>query len=311
LNKYKPSYLKLKESGEFRRRVEISSSRLSNCNICPHNCSVNRLDDELGICRTGKNAVISSFGPHLGEENPIRGRYGSGTIFFSRCNLSCQFCQNYDISQRTSGEAIDPKDLAIIMLQLQERGCHNINLVSPSHVIPQILAAVYIAANAGLAVPLVYNSGGYDSIDTLKMLDGIVDIYMPDMKYADKDIAERFSKIIDYPDINQAAIKEMHKQVGDLDCDHQNIAYRGLLVRHLILPNNLAGTRKILEFLVREVSQDTYINLMDQYRPAFRASQYPELNRRITQEEYNDSIEIANELGLHRLDERKSSFFLF
>jgi putative pyruvate formate lyase activating enzyme len=236
---------------------------------------------------------------------------GSGTIFFTRCNLRCQYCQNHDISQSDAGSKARPQELAEMMLDLQRRGCHNINFVSPSHVVPQIMAGVLVAAQAGLQIPLVYNTGGYDSLAMLELLDGVVDIYMPDMKYADARIARRYSKIRDYPQVNQAAVKEMHRQVGDLQLDERGIATRGLLVRHLILPANLAGTDEIVRFLAEQISTDTYLNLMDQYRPAYRAHNYPDLNRRISQEEYQAAVSMARAAGLNRLDQRRSSLFWF
>jgi putative pyruvate formate lyase activating enzyme len=220
--------------------------------------------------------------------------------------LQCQYCQNADISQGDTGYEVEPEDLAKIMLELQERGCHNINFVTPSHVVPQIMAAVLIAAQAGLRLPLVYNTGGYDSVSMLEMLDGVFDIYMPDMKYADADIGQRYSKVPDYPQVNQAAVKEMHRQVGDLQLDAGGIASRGLLVRHLILPDNLAGTDEIIRFLAEDISKDTYLNLMDQYRPAYKAAQYPKLNRPISSAEYKAAVRMAHEAGLHRLDQRRS-----
>jgi putative pyruvate formate lyase activating enzyme len=309
MNTFQASYLKLLESGELKTRVASGYEHLSSCNICAHHCEVNRREEEFGICKTGLRAKISSYGPHMGEEDPLRGTQGSGTIFFTRCNLRCQYCQNHDISQTDSGYEVEPEELAEIMLELQDAGCHNINFVSPSHVVPQILAGVLIAAYAGLNIPLVYNTGGYDSLSTLSLLLDVIDIYMPDMKYADADIARRFSKIPDYPQINQTAVKEMHSQVGDLVINDRGLALRGLLVRHLILPNNLAGTEKILEFLANRISKNTYLNLMDQYRPAFKAHHYPEINRRITKEEYQQAVDSAIRLGLTRLDKRHSPLF--
>jgi putative pyruvate formate lyase activating enzyme len=265
----------------------------------------------LGICKTGDLATVSSYGPHLGEENPLRGFRGSGTIFFTRCNLRCQYCQNHDISQTDSGQEIEPEELATIMLDLQEQGCHNINFVSPSHVVPQIIAGVLLAAQAGLRLPLVYNTGGYDSLSTLKSLDGIIDIYMPDIKYADARIGQRYSKVPNYPQVNQIAIKEMHRQVGDLQLDRRGIATRGLLVRHLVLPNNLAGTDQIVNFLSEKISRKTYLNLMDQYRPAYCAHTLPDLNRPISQDEYQQAIRWAVGAGLKRLDERRSGILWF
>jgi len=297
-----PAYLKLLESGELNRRVTEAYQHLESCDLCAWKCGVNRRAGELGVCRTGEKARVSSYGPHFGEEAPLRGWGGSGTIFFARCNLRCQYCQNYEISQTDSGVEVEPEDLAEIMLRLQALGCHNINLVSPSHVVAQILAAVLIAAQAGLRLPLVYNTGGYDSMESLHLLDGVIDIYMPDMKYADPEIAKRYSRIPDYPRVNQAAVREMYRQVGDLQIDNNGIAVRGLLVRHLVLPNNLAGTEEIVNFLAKEISPNTYLNIMAQYYPTYRAHLYPEINRRITAEEYQAAIRAAHRAGLYRLD---------
>jgi putative pyruvate formate lyase activating enzyme len=300
---FEPAYLSLLESGELKRRVQIAYDRLAACDICPRKCGVNRREDELGACRTGELAVVSSAGPHFGEETPLVGRRGSGTIFVSWCNLNCQYCQNYEISQLGQGEPVTPEELAGLMLSLQRRGCHNINLVSPSHVVPQILAAVLIAAHAGLHIPLVYNTGGYDSLETLGLLDSVVDIYMPDMKYADAATAERYSRIKDYPAVNQAAVREMHRQVGDLTMDEHGIALRGLLVRHLVLPEELAGTAQIVRFLA-SLSTHTYLNVMDQYRPCYKAHTLPPLNRRLAAKEYQQAVDLAHQAGLQRLDKR-------
>jgi putative pyruvate formate lyase activating enzyme len=303
---FEPAYLQLLRSGELKRRVKAAYARLAACDICARECGVNRRESAEGAaCKTGERAVVSSAGPHFGEEDPLVGTGGSGTIFFAWCNLWCQFCQNYDISQRGSGYEVEAEELAGMMLSLQSQGCHNINLVSPSHVVPQILAALLVAAEAGLRRPLVYNTGGYDSLETLKLLDGVVDIYMPDMKYADANIARRYSKIANYPVVNQAAIREMHNQVGDLRIDDRGVAQRGLLVRHLVLPEDQAGTAEIVAFLRDEISPDTYINVMAQYRPCFRAHELPPLNRRITDQEYSRAVELAQEAGL-RLDERRT-----
>jgi putative pyruvate formate lyase activating enzyme len=305
MNAFVPAYMKL-DFGEFQDRVAEAYKHLSVCDVCALNCPVDRRVGQLGACKTGETARVSSYGPHMGEENPLRGNRGSGTIFFTRCNLRCQYCQNHDISQTDSGDGVEPEELAAIMLDLQARGCHNINFVSPSHVVPQIMAGVLIAAKAGLKIPLVYNTGGYDSMAMLKLLDGIIDIYMPDMKYADPKIGHRYSKIPNYPQVNQAAVKEMHRQVGDLQVDERGIATRGLLVRHLILPHNLAGTDQIVEFLKDEISPNTYLNLMSQYRPEFRAHHYPDLNRRISALEYQQAYNWALEARLTRLDQRRS-----
>ncbi len=246
--------------------------------------------------------VISSYGPHFGEEAPLVGKHGSGTIFFTYCNLQCVFCQNYTISQLGEGRAVDREELAGMMLSLQAKGCHNINLVSPTHVVPYILDALELAVSKGLYLPLVYNSGGYDSVETLGLLDGIIDIYMPDMKYSDKKVAEQLSGIKDYPKVNKATIKEMHRQVGDLQIDKQGVAHRGLLVRHLVLPNRLAGTREVVRFLAQEVSTNTYLNIMAQYRPCHKAFDIPQLARSVLGQEFYEAIDLAHQQGLHRLD---------
>jgi putative pyruvate formate lyase activating enzyme len=310
-NGFEPAYLQLHRTGELRERVREAYHGLEECALCPRRCQVNRRSGETGACRTGEEAIVASYSPHFGEESPLVGHHGSGTIFFSWCNLRCRFCQNCDISQFGSGEPVEPTGLATIMLRLQGLGCHNINLVSPSHVVPQILVGVYIAAEAGLHIPLVYNTGGYDAMDTLALLEGIVDIYMPDMKYADADIAHRYSGIVDYPHHNQEAVKEMHRQVGDLVMDQDGIALRGLLVRHLVLPEGLAGTEEIMRFLAEDISKDTYLNIMDQYRPCHEAHELPPLNRRITRSEYSTAVQAAQAVGLTRLDRRLSRYIIF
>jgi putative pyruvate formate lyase activating enzyme len=299
---FEPAYLDLLRSGELRRRVEVAYKRLHACDFCGRGCRVDRRE-QPGACHTGVRAVVSSFGPHLGEEDPLRGYRGSGTIFFAWCNLSCQYCQNYDISQLGHGDEVEPEDIASMTLALQTRECHNVNFVSPTHVVAPILAAVLIAAEAGLRLPLVWNTGGYDSLEALQLLDGVVDIYMPDMKYADAEVAYRYSRIRDYPAVNQAAVREMHRQVGDLTLDERGIARRGLLVRHLVLPGGLAGTAEVARSLA-EISRDTYINVMDQYRPCYRAHDHPPLNRRITAGEYEAAVNAARRAGLHRFDRR-------
>lgn len=306
--KFSPAYKKLLQSGELKQRAIAAQDHLSICDVCAWRCPVNRREGHLGVCKTGIKAMVSSYGAHMGEENPLRGYRGSGTIFFTRCNLRCQYCQNYQISQKYSGEEIGAQELAAMMLELQAFGCHNINLVSPSHVVPQIISAVLIAAQAGLTLPLVYNTGGYDSLSMLKMLEDIVDIYMPDMKYADPVKAKKYSRIPDYPRVNQEAVLEMHRQVGNLLINPDGIAIRGLLIRHLILPNDLADTEEIIDFIANMVSKETYLNLMDQYHPAYRAHLYPELNRRISKEEYRKAIDHAHKAGLTRLDDRRPIF---
>ena len=306
----KPAYSRLLEHGELKERAAMAYEHLNHCDLCGHECGVDRLAGIRGVCQTLERARISSYGPHHGEEDPLRGWRGSGTIFFSRCNLHCQYCQNHDISQSDQGEEVEPEELAAIMLELQRYGCHNINLVSPSHVIAPILGAIVFAAQAGLNIPIVYNTGGYDSITALKLLEGVIDIYMPDMKYAFPRTGLHYSKIRNYPQINQAAVKEMFKQVGDLKINQEGIAMRGLLVRHLVLPYNLAGSEQIVKFLADEISPNTYVNLMDQYRPAFKAKQYPKLKREITSTEYKHAVHLANEAGLQRFDSRRTRFLL-
>jgi len=304
---FQPAYLQLLDNGELKQRAAEAYRRLEACDICPRECGVNRRESSKGaLCRTGERAVVSSCTAHFGEEAPLVGTGGSGTIFFAWCNLRCQYCQNYGISQLGEGREVEPEQLAAMMLHLQERGCHNINLVSPTHVVPQILAGVLIAAHAGLRIPLVYNTGGYDSLKTLALLDGVFDIYMPDIKYSNEATARRLSKIEDYPAINRAAVTEMHRQVGDLSMDDRGVAERGLLVRHLVLPEGLAGTSEVVRFLAEEISPNTYINIMDQYRPCYNATDFPKLNRRISNAEHAEALRLAQEAGLCRLDDRRA-----
>jgi putative pyruvate formate lyase activating enzyme len=299
------SYLRLQRRGKLHQRVEQAVAMLADCHLCPRDCGVDRLAGEVGTCRTGRQASVASFHAHFGEEAPLVGSHGSGTIFFSWCNLRCLFCQNYEISQLGEGEAVTPDTLAMMMLVLQKRGGHNINLVSPSHVVPQILEALELAIEYGLTIPLVYNTGGYDALATLALLDGIVDIYMPDMKYADAAIAQELSGIKDYPAHNRAAVKEMHRQVGDLTLDENGVASRGLLVRHLVLPEGLAGTADVVRFLATEISPQTYLNIMDQYRPCHKAHTRPPLDRPLTRQEYRQAVDLALAAGLTRLDDRR------
>lgn len=296
-----PSYLRNLSTVAFSERVDQAADKLMECRICPLECGVNRLEDKKGLCLTGRYAQVSSFGPHHGEEKPLSGWQGSGTIFFSRCNLHCVFCQNADISQEGFGNEVTAEELAQIMLDLQRVGCHNINLVSPSHVVPQILKSIFLASQKGLNLPIVYNCGGYDSIQTLKLLDGVIDIYMPDMKYANEMVAKKYSRVPNYPTINQTAVLEMFRQVGDLVMDENGIAVKGLLVRHLIMPDGIAGTEKVIHFLAENVSRNVYLNLMDQYWPAYQANRYPEINRRINPSELKKAIDIARKMDLQRL----------
>jgi len=290
-----PSYLKLYQSGELENRIKKALNMLEKCNICPHKCGVNRLNNEKGFCRTGRNAIISSYFPHHGEEFPIRGFNGSGTIFISNCNMKCVYCQNYDISQLGNGEEVSAKYFADAMLYLQAQGCHNINFVTPSHVVPQILEALMIAIKKGLKIPLVYNTSSYDSLETLRLLDGIFDIYLPDFKYADNETGLKYSKVKNYFDLASNAIKEMYRQVGDLITDSDGIAIKGVLVRHLILPNNIAKTEKIIKFL-KSISSKFVINIMAQYHPCYKAFEYPELSRTISSNEFKNALKIANNL---------------
>ena len=300
-----PSYLKTHKDGVLEKRIEAALAILENCRLCPRHCGVNRLEGELGVCRAGREAVVSSYSPHFGEEDPLVGRQGSGTIFMTHCNLGCVFCQNYEISHLSEGVKVSSSDLAQMMLTLQRRGCHNINFVTPTHMVPQILEALPEAIAGGLKVPLVYNCGGYEEVDSLRLLDGIFDIYMPDFKFWDSEVATRFCSAPDYPEKACSAIKEMHQQVGDLTLNEEGIAQRGLLVRHLVMPEGLAGSREIMRFLAKEVSKDTYVNVMSQYRPCGEAHKFPELRRAITTEEYREAVSMAQEEGIHRLDERK------
>ncbi len=302
-----PRYRQLLETGELVWRAAEAHRRLANCDLCPRYCLVDRTETINGAaCRTGVSAVVQSYGPHFGEEAPLSGTRGSGTIFFSWCNMRCLYCQNWEISWHGEGITVNDEALAAMMLSVQSRGCHNVNLVSPSHVVAQILSALVIAAQRGLTVPLVYNTGGYDSPEALRLLDGVIDIYMPDMKYGDDGPARRYSKVRDYVAVNRSAVREMHRQVGDLVLDDRGVAVRGLLVRHLVLPRGLADTEAVLRFLADEVSPATYVNLMGQYRPCYRASDYPELARRPTAAEMQQAFSTAERLRLCRLNGREA-----
>jgi putative pyruvate formate lyase activating enzyme len=297
-------YLKLHELGELAERIAAARQLLSPCRVCPRQCKVDRLSDEKGICRTGIRAVVSSYAPHFGEESPLVGTGGSGTIFLTNCNLLCVFCQNYEISHLGQGIETDAGQLSSMMISLQRQGCHNINFVTPSHVVPQILAALPKAIEKGLTLPLVYNSSGYDALETLRLLEGVVDIYMPDFKFWTRESGKLYAKAPDYAEVARKAIVEMHRQVGDLVMDGAGVAVRGLLVRHLVMPGGLDETREILGFLAREVSVDTYVNVMDQYRPCGRANQFPPIDRMLTKDEYQEALRLARDAGLQRLDEK-------
>lgn len=303
-----PAYLKLGVE-ELERRAEAALAGLASCRVCPRDCEVNRLADETAICKIGRYAKVGSAFPHFGEEDCLRGWKGSGTIFFSLCNLRCVFCQNFDISQAGEGKTVTPQELAGLMLALQDKGCHNINFVTPEHVVPQILEALPAAVRGGLRLPLVYNTSAYDSLESLRHLDGIVDIYMPDFKVWDRQVAKRYLKAPDYPEAARAVVKEMHRQVGPLAFDERGLARRGLLVRHLVMPGGLGGTREVMRFLAQEVSRDTYVNIMSQYYPAGLVGEdrYPEINRHVTPEEMAEARRVAVEEGLSRFDERRPS----
>jgi putative pyruvate formate lyase activating enzyme len=282
----------------IKERVEQAYKLLQNCRVCPRRCGVDRLNGERGICRVGKNPMISSYNLHFGEEPPISGIRGSGTIFFTGCNLRCIYCQNFPISQLGHGLEITTKDLAERMISLQSRGCHNISFVTPTHFVPQILEALSFAWDMGFDLPLVYNSSGYDSIEALRLLDGIIDVYLPDMRYSDNRAAKRLSSVEDYVEINREAVREMYRQVGNLVTDGDGIAKKGLLIRHLILPDDLAGSKKTFRFIKEEISAQVYVSLMGQYFPSFKAKEDVSIKRKITHEEYEQAKESFFESGL-------------
>jgi putative pyruvate formate lyase activating enzyme len=297
---FEPAYLHLLSPGDLRARAEQAREHLRACDLCARHCGMDRFE-HFGFCRTGPQAWVASFGAHHGEEVPLSGWAGSGTVFFSRCNLRCVFCQNHEISQRYSGRMMTAEELAAVFLAVQETGCHNLNLVSPTHVLAAILPALARAAEKGLRLPIVYNTGGYDSLEALALLDGIVDIYMPDMKYNDAAVSRRLSHAAVYPQANQLAVREMHRQVGNLRIDDQGLAERGLLVRHLVLPGGLAGTEGVVRFLAAEISRDTYLNLMDQYRPSYLARSHPPLGQPLPPQEFEAAVAMATRAGLRRL----------
>jgi len=307
---FEPSYIGTAAQGLLKEKIATAYNMLKSCVLCPRRCGVNRLAGETGTCNTGKSAWVSSYHPHFGEEDPLVGSRGSGTIFFTHCNLMCLFCQNFDISHQGNGQPVSDDELADIMLALQNQGCHNINFVSPSHVVPQMLSAIEIAANKGLSVPLVFNTGGYDRVATLKLLEGVFNIYMPDFKFWDPRIAENACQAGDYPEIARRALLEMHRQVGDLQVDAQGIARHGLLIRHLVLPDGLAGTRKIMKFIAQRLSRNSYVNIMSQYRPCGRADEVKGLNSTLSTDEYHLAVQAAKEEGITRLD-RPRRMFLF
>lgn len=303
-----PAYLALSRA-ELERRIERAVAGLASCRVCPRNCDVDRLADQTALCRAGRYARVSSWFPHFGEEDCLRGWNGSGTIFFGWCNLRCVFCQNWETSQEGAGSEVRPRELATIMLKLQARGCHNINWVTPEHVVPQILEALPYAIEGGLRVPIVYNTSGYDSLESLALMDGIVDIYMPDFKYFDPHLAARHLKAKDYPEVARAALSEMHRQVGNLVLDSEGSARRGLLVRHLVMPDAVEDAGAIYDWLARTLGEDTYVNIMDQYYPEGSVlrtpERYPELAHPLRPEEHKRTLELARHAGLRRIDERR------
>ncbi len=307
---FTPAYINTFKKGLLREKIKAAKKILSFCKLCPRECGVDRLSGQTGVCNTGENALVSSYNPHFGEEAPLVGTGGSGTIFFTRCNLLCLFCQNYDISHEGFGEEVTSEQLAKIMLHMQDIGCHNINLVTPSHVVPQILSAVLFAVEEGLNLPLVYNTGGYDSVETLKLLEGVFDIYMPDFKFWSSEIAETACHAKDYPEIARNALIEMHRQVGDLTLDENGIATHGLLIRHLVLPNGLAGTREIMQFIATDISTNSYVNIMAQYRPCGKAYEIEGLSARLTPKEFETAYQAAIEEGITRLDQPKHVFVI-
>jgi putative pyruvate formate lyase activating enzyme len=296
-----PSYIALYQTGELPRRMVALERLFSPCTLCPRDCRVNRFKGELGLCKAGDQLIVAAAFPHFGEEPPLSGRGGSGAIFLSWCNLLCQFCQSWEVNHRGEGVPVSARDLAGVMIDLQSRGCHNINFVTPTHYAPQMLAALPFAIEQGFRLPLVYNCGGYESLEVIQLLEGIVDIYLPDMKFFDRRASERYlDGAADYPEVVRGVVKEMHRQVGDLVLDEGGIALRGLMVRHLVMPGMMQDSDLILRFIADELSPRTYVNIMDQYRPCFQAGRSPEIARRTTSAEHHTVVEMARRLGLHR-----------
>jgi len=297
---FQPAYIETKEKGLLRDKISQARQLLTSCEICPRACKIDRFPGELGECSTGDEAIVSSFTPHFGEEPPLVGAFGSGTIFFSHCNLKCNFCQNYEISHDGDGDECGLGQLAGMMLILQNNGCHNINFVTPTHVVPQILSALDMAIDGGLKIPLVYNSSGYDKVETLELLEGVIDIYMPDFKFWDPEIAQQTCNAPDYPDVAVKAIVEMHRQVGDLQVDENGIATRGLVLRHLVMPAGMAGTKAVMSFIADHVSKNTYVNVMDQYRPCGKAHEVKGLEAPVSEAEFDKAVQEAKEAGISR-----------
>ena len=308
-NSFEPAYIELHRSGELWRRSLEATRSLESCLVCPRDCEVDRLREEKAVCRSGRFAIVSNYFSHFGEEDCLRGWNGSGTIFFSMCNLRCVFCQNYDISHVPKGTETRPLILAKMMLELQDKGCHNINFVTPEHIVPQIIEALPHAVEMGLKVPLIYNTGAYDSIESLKSMEGLIDIYMPDLKFLDSQLSKKYLKAENYPQVAKEGIKEMFLQVGDLQIDERGLAKRGLLVRHLLMPGFIEETEKAMQFLTNELSIHTYVNIMDQYYPSGKvtSNRYDEINRPISKKEHNLAIQLAKKAGLYRIDARSSN----
>jgi len=294
-----PGYLDSYNNGKLNSIIDQAFKMLASCCICPRKCKVNRLKDERGFCRIGLKPKAYSFMPHHGEEPPISGERGSGAIFFSGCNMSCVYCQNYEFSQQDEGREVEPEELANFMLKLQDMGCHNINLVTPTHVMPQIMQSLALAIPKGLKIPIVYNTGGYELPEIIRLLDGIIDIYLPDMRYADNDMAIKYSLAPDYPKLNQAALKEMHSQAGIAEINGKGIIKKGVIIRHLVLPNNISGTDKIMKFIAEELSKDTYISLMSQYSPYYKSNESKDICRHIAEQEYADAKAAMKKYGLY------------
>ncbi len=307
---FQPAYIETHKKGLLKKKAEEARKILGSCILCPRRCKVNRLSGETGICKTGARAMVSSYNSHFGEEAPLVGHNGSGTIFFTNCNLLCVFCQNYEISHEGYGEEVSDEQLASIMLALQKSGCNNINFVTPSHVVPQILSALGIAVDRGLCIPLVYNTGGYDRVETLKILYGVIDIYMPDFKFWDPVIADIACAAKDYPEFARKALTEMFRQVGDLVVDEHGIAQRGLLVRHLVMPHGHAGTREIMRFLADKISKNTYVNIMFQYRPCGKAHQFREFSSGPSDVDFDEAVKAAKKEGITRIDKPKRIFMV-
>lgn len=301
-----PSYKKLLKNNSFQERIDKAYKILESCNLCPRNCHINRLKGRKGYCGGDDRMIVSSYGPHYGEESPLVGTGGSGTIFLANCNLKCIFCQNYDISHEERGQEKSPEELAMIMKGLQEEGCLNINFVTPTHYLPYIIEGIKIAGENGLNLPIVWNCGGYESPEIIKLLEDIVDIYMPDFKFYDDNVASKMINTKDYFLMAGESLKEMHRQVGDLLIE-KGIAKRGILIRHLVMPENMAGTKEVMKFIAG-ISKNSYVNIMDQYRPCYKAHNMSEINRRITPSEYRKAVEDAKEAGITRLDRKEDRY---